>query len=98
MTPLILILIMFAMGAAKSHLRVRVIAAAIGDQRASSTASTLAHVMLWPLASALYLYNAIAAFASRRIKWRGIDYELKSPNETVIIESRGQKSEVRGQY
>ena len=85
MTPLILVLIMFAMGAAKSHLRVRVIAAVIGDQRANSSASTLAHVMLWPLASALYLYNAIAAVASRRIRWRGIDYELKSPNETVII-------------
>jgi ceramide glucosyltransferase len=93
MTPLILILIMFAMGAAKSHLRVRVIAAVIGDERANSTASTLAHVMLWPLASALYLYNAIAAVMSRRIKWRGIDYELKSPNETVIIET--QRSEIR---
>src|SRR5205085_8586989 len=95
MTPLILVLIMFAMGAAKSHLRVRVVAAVIGDQRANSTASTLAHVTLWPLASALYLYNAIAAVASRRIKWRGIHYELKSPNETVIIEK--QRSEVRDQ-
>jgi len=97
MTPLILVLIMFAMGAAKSHLRVRAIAAVIGDQQANSTALTVAHVTLWPLASALYLYNAIAAVASRRIKWRGIDYELKSPNETVIIESRGPRSEVRGQ-
>ena len=93
MTPLFLVLIMFAMGAAKSHLRVRVIAAVIGDQRANSASSTLAHVTLWPLASALYLYNAIAAVASRRIKWRGIDYELKSPNETVIIER--QRSEAR---
>ena len=85
MTPLVLILIMFAMGAAKSHLRVRVIAAVIGDKRATSKGSTFAHVTLWPLASALYLYNAMAALVSRRIKWRGIDYELKSPNETVII-------------
>jgi hypothetical protein len=50
---------------------------------------------LWPLASALYLYNAIAATVSRRITWRGITYELKSPNETVIIEK--QRSEVRDQ-
>jgi ceramide glucosyltransferase len=85
MTPLILVLIMFAMGAAKSHLRLRAVAAVISDKRVTSTAATLAHVMLWPFASALYLYNAIAAVASRRIKWRGIDYELKSPNETVII-------------
>jgi ceramide glucosyltransferase len=85
MTPLVLILIVFAMGAAKSHLRVRVIAAVIGDKRATSKSSTFAHVTLWPLASALYLYNAITALVSRRINWRGIAYELKSPNETVII-------------
>ena len=93
LTPLVLILIMFAMGAAKSHLRVRVIAAVIG-KRANSSGSTFAHVTLWPIASALYLYNAIAALVSRRIKWRGIDYELKSPNETVIIKK--QRLEVRG--
>jgi cellulose synthase/poly-beta-1,6-N-acetylglucosamine synthase-like glycosyltransferase len=93
MTPLILVLIMFAMGAAKSHLRVRAVAAVIADRRANSTALTLAYVTLWPLASTLYLYNAIAAAASRRIKWRGIDYELKSPNETVIIRNELQNRE-----
>jgi hypothetical protein len=40
---------------------------------------------MWPLASALYLYNTVAAAISRRITWRGIVYELKSPNETVIV-------------
>ena len=33
----------------------------------------------------LYLYNALAAALSRRITWRGITYELKSPTETVIL-------------
>jgi glycosyltransferase involved in cell wall biosynthesis len=42
-------------------------------------------ILLWPLASLLYLYNAIAATFSRRIEWRGITYELKSPTEAVII-------------
>jgi hypothetical protein len=41
--------------------------------------------LLWPLASALFLVNAIAAIGSRRIEWRGITYELKSPTEAVII-------------
>jgi ceramide glucosyltransferase len=45
----------------------------------------LAHLMLWPLASVLYLFNALAAAVSRRITWRGITYELKSPTETVIL-------------
>ncbi len=44
-----------------------------------------AHLLLWPLASALYLFNAVVAAFSRRIEWRGITYELKSPTEAVII-------------
>ncbi len=44
-----------------------------------------AHLLLWPLASSLFLMNAVVAACSRRIKWRGITYELKSANEAVII-------------
>jgi hypothetical protein len=47
----------------------------------------LAHLFLWPLASVIYLYNALSALLSRRINWRGITYELKSPKETVIIKT-----------
>jgi cellulose synthase/poly-beta-1,6-N-acetylglucosamine synthase-like glycosyltransferase len=94
-TPLVLLLILFAMGAMKSHLRLRAVSAFISDPRTTSFISTLAHITLWPMASALYLYNGLAAIFSRRIRWRGITYELKSPNETVIIAR--QKSEVRSQ-
>ncbi|HYW72937.1 MAG TPA: glycosyltransferase family 2 protein [Pyrinomonadaceae bacterium] len=97
-TPLVLLLIIFAMGAMKSHLRLRAVATVIGEPRCSSAAATLAHVTLWPIASALYLYNGIAAAVSRRITWRGITYELKSPNETAIIgqrkTGRSQESEI----
>jgi hypothetical protein len=51
----------------------------------TSRSDLLAHIFLWPFASLLYLYNAIVAGFSRRIKWRGITYELKSPTEAVII-------------
>jgi hypothetical protein len=37
------------------------------------------------LTPALFTYNSIAALLSRRVVWRGIKYELKSPDETVII-------------
>jgi len=83
-TPLFLLLLLFALGAMKSHLRLRGVGAVIINKQANSFGSTLAHTTLWPLASVLYLFNALAAF-SRRITWRGITYELKSPNETVII-------------
>jgi hypothetical protein len=46
---------------------------------------------MWPLASALYLYNAVAAAVSRRITWRGITYQLKSPDETVIIRRENEE-------
>jgi ceramide glucosyltransferase len=85
-TPLALVLFMFVLGAMKSHLRLRVVSQVISDARMKKTAPTLAHIALWPLASLLFLYNAVAAI-SRRITWRGITYELKSPTETVILSS-----------
>ena len=84
-TPLVLLLIILALGSMKSHFRLRAVAAVIPDPRLHSLSTTLAHLTLWPLASVLYLYNALAAAVSRRITWRGITYELKSPNETVIL-------------
>lgn len=84
-TPLVLLLIIFCLGAMKSHLRLSAVAQLIPDRRLRSFSATLAQLVLWPLASALYLYNALAAAFSRRITWRGITYELKSPTETVIL-------------
>jgi cellulose synthase/poly-beta-1,6-N-acetylglucosamine synthase-like glycosyltransferase len=72
-------LVIFALGATKAFIRYRAIPIA------TSKKDLLAHIFLWPIASLLYLYNAIVAGFSRRIKWRGITYELKSPTEAVII-------------
>lgn len=83
--PLILILIVFALGAAKAWIRLRAVNLALGNYNLPQPQALLAHMLLWPLASALYLYNAVAAGFSRRIRWRGITYELKSPVEAVII-------------
>ena len=88
-TPLVLLLIIFAMGAMKSHLRLRAVSRIVRDKRANSLASTVAQMTLWPLASALYFYNSLAAAISRRITWRGITYELKSADETVIVSRKG---------
>ncbi len=84
-TPLVLLLVIFLMGAMKSHLRLRAVTSVINHEQANSFFSTIGHLTLWPFASAVYLYNASAAAVSRRIRWRGITYELKSPSETVII-------------
>jgi len=57
----------------------------LAQYRAELRRDCFAHIFWWPLASALYLYNALRAGFSRRIAWRGLIYELKSPSETVII-------------
>src|ERR1051325_10953457 len=74
-------LIIFTLGAAKSFIRFRAVSTVVRTYRRD----LLAHVLLWPFASLLYLYNCIVAGFSRRIEWRGITYELKSPTEAVII-------------
>ncbi|HJU92119.1 MAG TPA: glycosyltransferase family 2 protein, partial [Pyrinomonadaceae bacterium] len=79
----IFLLLIFALGATKSFIRFRAVSVVLGLN--PSVRDMLAHVFLWPFASLLYLYNAVAAGFSRRIRWRGITYELKSPNEAVII-------------
>jgi ceramide glucosyltransferase len=87
-TPLVLLLIIFALGALKSNLRRQAVSQVITDPRISSFGTILAHLTLWPLGSVLYLYNALAAAVSRTITWRGITYELKSQTETVILSRR----------
>lgn len=75
------LLIIFALGALKSLIRFR----AVSRVLKTSNRELVAHILLWPFASLLYLYNAIIAGFSQRITWRGITYELKSPREAVII-------------
>ena len=75
------LLLIFTLGALKSLIRFRTVSRVL----ATSRRDLVAHVLLWPVASLLYLYNAIAAGFSQRITWRGITYELKSPSEAVII-------------
>ncbi len=82
---LILLLIIFTLGAAKAFIRWRAISIPLIAYRSALRRDLPAHLILWPIASVLYLYNTIVAGFSRRIKWRGITYELKSPGEAVII-------------
>lgn len=83
--PLIALSLIYLLGAAKSYLRLRAVATPLASYRKELWRSLPAHLLLWPFASVLYLCNALTAAFSRRIKWRGITYELKSATEAVII-------------
>jgi len=79
------LLLIYLLGAAKAYIRLKAVAIPLERYRKQLSRSLPWHLLLWPFASALYLCNALAALFSRRIKWRGISYELKSANEAVII-------------
>ncbi|MGH9901821.1 MAG: glycosyltransferase [Pyrinomonadaceae bacterium] len=87
--PLTLVCLIYLLGIFKASLRLRAVASPPGPlagyRSLLSAGALVSHLFLWPLASALYTYNALAAAFSRRITWRGMTYELKSPRETVII-------------
>ncbi len=83
--PLLLLATIYALGTAKSYIRLRAAAIPLAGFQQRLWRTLPAHLLLWPLGSALYLWNALVAGFSRRIKWRGITYELKSATEAVII-------------
>ena len=85
LTLILVLCFVFALSAAKGLIRWRVVCIPLQSYQSEMRRDLLAHMVLWPVASVLYLYNAIVAGFSRRIDWRGITYELKSPNEAVII-------------
>ncbi len=85
MILLLLLLVIYLLGAGKGLIRWQVIGIPLAQYRHLLARDLLAHLTLWPVTSLIYLYNAIVAGFSRRISWRGITYELKSPNEAVII-------------
>lgn len=51
----------------------------------------LAYALLAPLTSFLTLASSLRALISRRIEWRGKIYEMRSPNETIILEQGGSR-------
>ena len=83
--PLVVVSVIFLLGLWKAFFRLRAVALVLEEHHGRLRRDVWAHLVLWPLTAALFLYNALAAGLSRRIVWRGIGYELKSPTETEII-------------
>lgn len=82
--PLALIAAVYILGVWKAWLRWRAVKLALASHQGLLRRDALAQLFLWPPATAVFLYNSLAAALSRRIAWRGITYELRSPTETVI--------------
>jgi ceramide glucosyltransferase len=91
---LALVAALYALGSCKAALRLRAVSLALApeDERAGvrgglrpGAREWAAQLLLWPVASLLFAWNASAAGLSRRIRWRGIDYEMRSPTETLVL-------------
>jgi len=69
----------------KSWLRLNAVKLALPKYEAELKLQFWPHITLWLFTPSIFFYNSLAAAFSRRLNWRGITYELKSPTETVII-------------
>lgn len=79
--------LVFLLGAAKAWLRLQAVKLVLTKYERELKNSTISQLTLWTITPPLYVYNGLCAAFSRRIRWRGIKYYLKSPNETCIYES-----------
>lgn len=77
-----------ALSVGKSYLRLKAIRLVLPNLDDKLRRQTLYQTTLFVLAQPLFFYNCVIAAFSRRLTWRGTTYELKSPNETVILSGR----------
>ena len=73
------------LAAAKGYLRLIAVGEVLPEWKATLLAYSWAWTLLAPLVPFLYLWNSLVAVRTRRIRWRGITYELISPNQTRIV-------------
>ncbi len=79
------LLVIFALGAGKAYLRLNAVKLVLESYEKELNKSFLWQMTLWTITPILFFYNDFASLLSRKIIWRGIEYELKSAGETVII-------------
>ncbi len=73
------------LAAMKGALRVVAINEAIPEWKGKLQETSWACLLLAPVAPFLFAWNFIVSSISRRMRWRGIRYELVSPNSTRIL-------------
>jgi cellulose synthase/poly-beta-1,6-N-acetylglucosamine synthase-like glycosyltransferase len=82
---LVMLFSIYALGSAKGALRLIAARAALPQASRDLTRLWWMFCLLWPLVSLLFLYNFIKSATTRRITWRGVRYELRSPTETIVF-------------
>ncbi len=83
--PLTALVLIFLFSTGKSWLRWKAVRLVLTGYEKDLKRQFWTQNTLWILSPALFFYNCIVAWLSRKIIWRGITYELRSPKETIII-------------
>lgn len=81
-------LLVSAFSIGKSQLRLKAVRLVLKDYKTHLKKQVLTQNTLWILSPALYFYNCFCALISRKIVWRGISYQLNTPEKTSIIRSK----------
>jgi ceramide glucosyltransferase len=83
--PLGLLAVVLGLGCASGGLRAVALARLAPQWRRDVRRYLWAYVLMAPLAGLVTFYGVVRALASRRIEWRGTLYEMRSPNETLVL-------------
>ncbi len=82
---LLMALLIPLLAALKGALRAVAVSELLPDWRTKVQQWSWAWIALAPVVPFLYLCNLLGAAFSRQVRWRGIRYELISPNQTRIL-------------
>jgi ceramide glucosyltransferase len=85
--PLALLGFVLALGATSGGLRARALATLVPRWREDVDRFLWAFALMAPLSSLVTAWGILRALASRRIEWRGKVYEMRGPDDTVILEA-----------
>jgi cellulose synthase/poly-beta-1,6-N-acetylglucosamine synthase-like glycosyltransferase len=87
---LFLLIVIFALGAGKAWLRMSAVKLVLKDFEKELNRQLPWQIMLWTISPVLYFYNCFQALLSRKIVWRGIEYNLVSAHSTEIVSANRQ--------
>ncbi len=84
------VIVTFSLGAGKAWLRLTAVKLVLEDFEKDLNRQFVWQITLWTISPALYFYNCFRALLSRKIVWRGIEYNLLSASSTEILSDRQQ--------
>jgi hypothetical protein len=77
--------LIYVLGSAKGVLRLLAAREMLKQAKREITNLWWMYCLLWVLVSLVYLFNFLKSATTRRILWRGVWYEMRSSQETLVI-------------